>query len=83
MLKISLVDSARQRRLVVEGKLVAPWAAELIDPRNRTDFGSTTGTVKAQSARARQKLEELMRRTLRPQYRRLPSRLLEFASSTS
>ena len=29
MLKISLIDSARQRRLVVEGKLVAPWAAEL------------------------------------------------------
>ena len=29
MLKISLVDGARQRRLVVEGKLVAPWAAEL------------------------------------------------------
>ena len=29
MLKISLIESARQRRLVVEGKLVAPWAAEL------------------------------------------------------
>jgi hypothetical protein len=29
MLKISLIDGARQRRLVVEGKLVAPWAAEL------------------------------------------------------
>jgi hypothetical protein len=29
MLKISLIDSARRRRLVVEGKLVAPWAAEL------------------------------------------------------
>ena len=29
MLKISVIDSARQRRLVVEGKLVAPWAAEL------------------------------------------------------
>ena len=28
MLKISLIDSARPRRLVVEGKLVAPWAAE-------------------------------------------------------
>ena len=43
-------------------------------------LGVPTGTVKAQSARARQKLKELMRRTLRPQYRRLPSRLLEFAS---
>ena len=29
MLKISLIDNARQRRLVVEGKLIAPWAAEL------------------------------------------------------
>jgi hypothetical protein len=29
MLKISRIDSASQRRLVVEGKLVAPWAAEL------------------------------------------------------
>jgi len=46
-------------------------------------LGVPTGTVKAQSARARKKLKELMRRTLRPQYRRLPSRLLEFASSTS
>ncbi len=46
-------------------------------------LGVPPGTVKAQSARARQKLKELLRRTLRPQYRRLPSRLLEFASSTS
>jgi hypothetical protein len=30
MLKISLIDSPRQRRLVVEGKLIAPRAAELI-----------------------------------------------------
>ena len=29
MLKISVIDSARQRRLVVEGKLIAPWAAVL------------------------------------------------------
>ena len=28
-MKISLIDSVRQRRLVVEGKLIAPWAAEL------------------------------------------------------
>ena len=28
-MKISLIDSPRQRRLVVEGKLIAPWAAEL------------------------------------------------------
>jgi hypothetical protein len=29
MLKISLVENARQRRVIVEGKLIAPWAAEL------------------------------------------------------
>ena len=29
MLKISCIDNAKQRRLVVEGKLIAPWAAEL------------------------------------------------------
>ena len=29
MLKISIVDTPSQRRLVVEGKLIAPWAAEL------------------------------------------------------
>jgi hypothetical protein len=29
MLKISVIDSPRQRRLIVEGKLIAPWAAEL------------------------------------------------------
>jgi anti-anti-sigma regulatory factor len=30
MLKISLVDGQRQRRLIVEGTLVAPWASELV-----------------------------------------------------
>ena len=29
MLKISIVENRTQRRLVVEGKLVAPWADEL------------------------------------------------------
>lgn len=29
MLKISTVDSVKQRRLVIEGKLIAPWADEL------------------------------------------------------
>jgi anti-anti-sigma regulatory factor len=29
MLKITVVQSQRERRLVVEGKLIAPWAAEL------------------------------------------------------
>jgi len=29
MLKISIVEEKKQRRLVVEGKLVAPWSDEL------------------------------------------------------
>ena len=29
MLRISLIDSPRVRRVIVEGKLIAPWAAEL------------------------------------------------------
>lgn len=29
MLKISLIDGARRRRLILEGKLMAPWAVEL------------------------------------------------------
>jgi hypothetical protein len=29
MLKISILDTAIQRRLVIEGKLIAPWAALL------------------------------------------------------
>jgi hypothetical protein len=29
MLKISLVDNPRHRRVIVEGKLIAPWTAEL------------------------------------------------------
>ena len=29
MLKISVLDSRTQRRLVLEGRLVAPWVAEL------------------------------------------------------
>jgi len=45
-------------------------------------LGVPRGTVKAQSARARKRLKELMRRTLKPQSRRLPNRILAFASST-
>jgi hypothetical protein len=29
MLKISIVEGRKRRRLVVEGKLVAPWSAEM------------------------------------------------------
>lgn len=43
-------------------------------------LGIPRGTVKAQSARARKRLQELMRRTLKRRSRRLPNRLLGFAS---
>src|SRR4029077_8867329 len=46
-------------------------------------LGVPTGTVKAQSARARKKLKELMRHALRPQSRRMPNRLLRFANSAT
>ena len=41
MLKISLVDGQRQRRLIVEGTLVAPWASELATAcdKAREDLG--------------------------------------------
>jgi hypothetical protein len=39
MLKISTIESPGQRRLILEGKLIAPWAAEL-----RTEY------VKAEEA---------------------------------
>jgi hypothetical protein len=29
MLKISIADNARRRRVIVEGKLIAAWAAKL------------------------------------------------------
>jgi hypothetical protein len=29
MLKITVVEGQRQRRVIVEGRLIAPWAAEL------------------------------------------------------
>jgi hypothetical protein len=29
MLKISVIDGRRQRRLILEGKLIVPWTAEL------------------------------------------------------
>jgi RNA polymerase sigma-70 factor (ECF subfamily) len=46
-------------------------------------LGVPTGTVKAQSARARQRLKELMLRTLTPRSRRRTSRLSRFANSAA
>jgi hypothetical protein len=41
MFKISILDTPRRRRLVLEGKLIAPWAAELKTAcdRARADLG--------------------------------------------
>ena len=33
MLKISILDSPNQRRLMLEGRLIAPWTAELTSAR--------------------------------------------------
>jgi len=42
MLKISMVDTRGRRRVVVEGKLTGPWAAELktVCGKLRADLGS-------------------------------------------
>jgi hypothetical protein len=34
MLKISIVEARNKRRLLVEGRLIAPWSAELISACN-------------------------------------------------
>lgn len=39
MLKISIVDTRRQRELLIEGKLVGPWVAELRDACERARSG--------------------------------------------
>jgi RNA polymerase sigma-70 factor, ECF subfamily len=46
-------------------------------------LGVPTGTVKAQLVRARTRLKELMRHTLRPRSRRLPNRFFDFSNSTA
>ena len=46
-------------------------------------LGVPSGTVKAQSARARKKLKELMRYSLRPRSRRLQDRSFRFANPAS
>jgi hypothetical protein len=40
MLKISVIDRRTERRLVLEGKLIAPWVAEL-----RTAWQAANGQV--------------------------------------
>jgi hypothetical protein len=39
MLKISVVEARNQRRLLVEGRLIAPWSAELISACDKARDG--------------------------------------------
>ncbi len=41
MLKISVLDTRRQRQLVIEGKLVGPWVAEMRDACDRARSGAS------------------------------------------
>ena len=49
MLKISVFDGRRQRRLILEGKLIGPWTAELKTAcdRARTDLDGRDFVVDA------------------------------------
>jgi hypothetical protein len=44
MLKISVIDSRTERRLVLEGKLIAPWIAEL-----RTTWKAVRGEIEGRA----------------------------------
>lgn len=44
MLRISVIDSRTERRLVLEGKLVAPWVAEL-----RTAWKTVNGAIECRA----------------------------------
>jgi hypothetical protein len=44
MLKISVIDSRTERRLVLEGKLIAPWVAEL-----RTEWKAANGGIEGRA----------------------------------
>jgi hypothetical protein len=54
MLKISVIDGRRQRRLIVEGKLIAPWADELriACDRARADLDGRSFVVDAKQLTA-------------------------------
>jgi hypothetical protein len=39
MLKISVIEARNQRRLLVEGRLIAPWSAELISACDKAREG--------------------------------------------
>lgn len=39
MLKISIVENRNKRRLLVEGRLIAPWSAELISACDKAREG--------------------------------------------
>jgi hypothetical protein len=44
MLKISVIDSRTERRLILEGKLIAPWVAEL-----RTAWKAANGVIEGRA----------------------------------
>ena len=44
MLRISVIDSRTERRLVLEGKLIAPWVAEL-----RTTWKAANGEIEGRT----------------------------------
>jgi len=54
MLKITVVEDARRRRLIVEGKLIVPWTAELATAYQtaRTDLQDRELTVDLRSLTA-------------------------------
>jgi hypothetical protein len=41
MLKISIMDTRRQRQLLIEGKLVGPWVAEVKSACDRARSGAS------------------------------------------
>ena len=54
MLKISIVENRTQRRLVLEGQLIAPWAAELRPAceKAKADLGDRELVVEVKSLTA-------------------------------
>jgi len=91
VLKISVIDTRTQRRLVLEGKLLGPWAAELSSAGQRAALGRADRdlvidmrNVTAIGADGEAALLELMRQGARFRYcglftRQLVKRLARIA----
>ncbi len=72
MLKISIVEGTKQRRLVVEGRLVAPWSDELkaacegaVSRLNGRELVIDLKNLTTISQEGQNLLQELMRQGLR------------------